>query len=118
MLYFLFYTQKMILEIKYIITIMDIQDINNIIVEISNLKNKELYYLQILTAKELYQTMKTLRTNKKKSRYTLPRMYALVKRIQNWVNQSLYGNDVNAFIQLFSTVETIRQKLSQKYQIR
>ena len=30
----------MILEIKHIITIMDIQDINNIIAEISNLKNQ------------------------------------------------------------------------------
>ena len=45
-------------------------------------------------------------------------MYALVKRIQKYINDSLYNNDVNVFIRLFSTLETIRQKLGQQYQIR
>ena len=45
-------------------------------------------------------------------------MYALVKRIQKYINASLYNNDVNVFIPLFSTVERIRQKIGQQYEIK
>ena len=62
--------------------------------------------------------MKVLRTNQGGVVTFYPKMYALVKRIQKYINDSLYNNDVNVFIQLFSTVETIRQKLSQEYQKR
>lgn len=45
-------------------------------------------------------------------------MYSLVKRIQKHINNSLYGNDVNLFIRLYSTVEAIRQRLGLEYQRR
>lgn len=45
-------------------------------------------------------------------------MYSLVKRIQKHINNSLYGNDVNLFIRLYSAVEAIRQRLGLEYQRR
>lgn len=45
-------------------------------------------------------------------------MYSLFKRIQKHINNSLYGNDVNLFIRLYSTVEAIRQRLGLEYQRR
>ena len=50
--------------------------------------------------------------------YVLPKIYALVKKIQKHINESLYGNNVNEFIQLFSAVEAIRQRLGVEYQKR
>ena len=51
-------------------------------------------------------------------RYVLPKMYSLIKKIQKAINASLYNNDINLFIQLFSNAEAIRQKLGQQYQIK
>ena len=93
---------------------MDTQDINNIIVEISNLKNQGIVLSPKLDCERLISDYEIIKDQSRKGRYTLPRMYALVKRIQNYVKESLYHNDVNAF----TTVETIRQKLNQEYQKR
>ena len=45
-------------------------------------------------------------------------MYSLIKRIQKAINASLYGNDINVFVRLFSIVESIRQKLGKQYEVR
>ena len=45
-------------------------------------------------------------------------MHSMVKRIQKYINASLYNNGVNVCIPLFSFVETIRHKLGQQYQMR
>ena len=57
-------------------------------------------------------------TQLKHGRYVLPKMYSLIKRIQKSINASLYNNDINLFVQLFSIVESIRKKLGQQYQVR
>ena len=54
----------------------------------------------------------------KHGRYVLPKMYSLIKRIQKSANASLYNNDINLFVQLFSVVEAVRKKISQEYEIR
>jgi len=54
----------------------------------------------------------------KHGRYVLPKMYSLIKRIQKAVNSSLYGNNINLFIRLFSIVEAIRKKLGGQYRVR
>ena len=97
---------------------MDIQDINNIIAEISNLKNQGIVLSENLDCERIMSDYKSIEDQSRKGRYILPKMYALVKRIQKYINDSLYNNDVNVFIPLFSTVKTIRQKLGQQYQIR
>ena len=93
---------------------MDIQDIKNIIAEISNLKNQGIILSENLDCERIILDYENIEDQSSKGRYILPKMYALVKRIQKYINDSLYGNDVNVFIQLFSTFETIRQKLGQQ----
>ena len=97
---------------------MDIQYINNIIIEISNLKNQGVVLSENLDRERIITEFEVINDQSKQGRYVLPKMYSLIKRIQKHINASLYNNDVNLFIQLFSTVETIRQKLSQQYEVR
>ena len=97
---------------------MDISDVNAIIEEISNLKNLGIVLPEDLNVDRITSEYENITYQSSKGRYVLPKMYALVKRIQKSINACLYGNDINAFITLFSTVEVIRQKLGQEYQKR
>ena len=106
------------LKIKYIITIMDIQDINVIIDEISNLKNRGIVLSENLNCESIMGEYENIAYQLSRGRYVLPKMYALVKKIQKHINESLYGNNVNEFIPLFSAVEAIRQRLGVEYQKR
>ena len=97
---------------------MDIKDVNDIIAEISNLKNRGIVLSEDLDCDRITSEYENIEYQSSKGRYVLPKMYAFVKRIQKSINACLYGNDINAFITLFSTVEAIRQKLGQEYQKR
>ena len=97
---------------------MDIQDINNIITEISNLKNRGIVLSEFLDTERILSEFDHINNQLKHGRYVLPKMYSLIKRIQKSINASLYNNDINLFIQLFSIVEAIRKKLGQQYQVR
>jgi tetrahydromethanopterin S-methyltransferase subunit F len=97
---------------------MDINDVNAIIAEISNLNNKGVLLSESLDCDRITSEYEDIEYQSSKGRYVLPRMYRLVKGIQKSINACLYGNDINVFITLFSTVEAIRQKLGQEYQKR
>ena len=87
---------------------MDIQDVNNIIAEISNLENRGIVLSKNLDTERIMSEFEHIDNQLKHGRYILPKMYSLIKRIQKSINASLY-NDINLFIQLFSIVEAIRR---------
>ena len=97
---------------------MDVQDINRIIVEITNLKNQGIVLSENLNTERIMSEFEHIDNQLKHGRYVLPKMYSLIKRIQKSINASLYNNDINLFIQLFSIVEAIRKKLGQQYEVR
>ena len=97
---------------------MDIEDINNMVTEISNLKNQGIVLSEFLDADRILYEFDQINIQLKHGRYVLPKMYSWIKRIQNAVNSSLYHNDINLFIRLFSIVEAIRKKLGAQYQVR
>lgn len=97
---------------------MEIQDINNIITEISKLKNQGIVLSDKLNSEEIMSEYMNIEYQLSRGRYVLGKMYALVKKIQKHTNASLYGNDANKFKALFSTVEAVRHKLSQEYEKR
>ena len=97
---------------------MDIEDVNVIIAEISNLKNRGIVLSENLNCERIMSEFEHIDDQSKRGRYVLPKMYSLIKRIQKSINACLYNNDINAFITLFSTVEAVRQKLGQEYQKR
>jgi len=97
---------------------MDIKDINDIIVEISNLRNLGIVLSEFLDTERILSEFEHIDNQLKHGRYVLSKMYSLIKRIQKSVNASLYNNDINAFVQLFSVVEAVRKKLGQEYEKR
>ncbi len=84
---------------------------NNIVTEISNLKNRGIVLSEFFDTERLLSEFDHINTQLKHGRYVLPKMYSPIKRIQKAVNSSLYNNDINLFIQLLSVVEGIRKKL-------
>ena len=97
---------------------MDIKDVNSIIAEISDLKNRGVVLSEDLDCDRISSEYEDIEYQFSKGRYVLPKMYRLVKGIQKSINACLYGNDIDVFVTLFSTVEAIRQKLGQEYQKR
>jgi hypothetical protein len=97
---------------------MEFQDITSIITEISNLKNQGIVLSEFLNEDRILNEFEQINIQLKHGRYVLPKMYSLIKRIQKAVNASLYNNDINLFIRLFSMVEAIRKKLGEQYQVR
>ena len=97
---------------------MDIEDINAIIAEISNLKNFGIVLSENLDTERIMSEFEHIDNQLKHGCYVLRKMYSLIKRIQKSINASLYDNDINLFIHLFSTVEAVRKKLGQEYQKR
>lgn len=97
---------------------MEYQDIQSIIAEISILKNQGIVLSDFLSEDRLLNEFEQINIQLKHGRYVLPKMYSLIKRIQNAVKVSLYNNDINLFIRLFSVVEAVRKKLGEQYQVR
>ena len=83
----------------------------NIVTEISNLKHQGVILSEFLDPDRLLYEFDQINLQLKHGRYVLPKMYSLIKRIQKAINSSLYGNNINLFIRLFSIVEAIRKKL-------
>ena len=97
---------------------MEIEDIKSIITEISNLRSQGIVLSEFLDPDRILYEFDQINIQMKHGRYVLPKMYSLIKRIQKAVNSSLYGNNINSFIRLFSIVEAIRKKLGVQYQVR
>ena len=97
---------------------MNLQDMSSIIFEISSLKNRGIVLSDFLDTERLLSEFNHISDQQKHGRYVLPKLYSLIKRIQKAVNASLYNNDINLFVHLFSTVEAVRKKLGDQYQIR
>ncbi len=97
---------------------MDIEDMNNIVNEILNLINQGIILSEFLDTERLLSEFDQINIQLKHGRYVLPKLYSLIKRIQKAVNASLYRNDINLLINLFSIVEGIRKKLGEQYQVR
>jgi len=97
---------------------MQIEDISSIITEISNLRSQGITLSDFLDGDIILHEFNQINTQMKHGRYVLPKMYSLIKRIQKAVNASLYNNNINSFIRLFSIVESIRKKLGSEYQVR
>ena len=97
---------------------MDTQDLKNIVTEISNLKNRGIVLSKDLNTETIILEFNRINDKLRHGYYVLPKMYSLIKRLQKSINSSLYGNDINSFIQLFSIVESVRQKLSQEYEMK
>ena len=62
---------------------------NNIVTEISNLKNQGIALSEFLDAERILSEFDHINTQLKHGRYVLPKMYSLIKRIQKSVNSSL-----------------------------
>ena len=97
---------------------MEFEDIKSIITEISNLRSQGIVLSDFLDGDRILYEFNQINMQMKHGRYVLPKMYSLIKRIQKAVNSSLYGNNINSFIRLFSIVEAIRKKLGVQYQVR
>ena len=97
---------------------MEIEDIKSIITEISNLRSQGIVLSEFLDPDRILYEFDQINIQMKHGRYVLPKMYSLIKRIQKAVNASLYNNNINSFIRLFSIVEAIRKKLGAQYQVR
>ena len=54
----------------------------------------------------------------RKNIYTLPKKYALVKRLQRAICESFTENDIDKIVPLFTIVETIRKNLGHEYEAR
>ena len=98
--------------------IMNIEDVNRIIDEISKLKTQGIVLSDFLDTERIMSEFEHIDSQLKHGRYVLPKMCSLIKRIQKAINASLHNNDINLFVQLFSIVESIRKKLGQQYQVR
>ena len=94
---------------------MDNHDLHLIISEISNLKNRGIKLSEDLNIDLITSEFSRIEDKLNHGYYILPKMYSLIKKIQASVNSSLFGNDINEFIQLFSIVESIRRKLGDEY---
>ena len=97
---------------------MDNQDLHLIISEISNLKNRGIKLSEDLNTDFITSEFSRIDSKLKHGYYVLHKMYSLIKKIQSSLNSSLFGNDINEFIQLFSIVESIRRKLGNEYNRR
>ena len=97
---------------------MNHEDVKVIIAEISNLKNLGISLSENLNCERIMSEFEHIEEQSRQNRYVLPKMYSLIKRIQKSINASLYNNDINAFVTLFSTVEAVRKKLGEEYQKR
>jgi len=60
---------------------MDIEDMKNIITEISNLKNQGIVLSEFLDAERILFEFDQINIQLKHGRYVLPKMYSLIKRI-------------------------------------
>jgi len=97
---------------------MQIEDISSIITEISNLRSQGVILNDFLDGDRILHEFNQIALQMKHGRYVLPKMYSLIKRIQKAVNASLYCNNINSFVRLFSIVESTRKKVGAQYQIR
>ena len=53
------------------------------------------------------------------NKYMLPKQYALIKRIQNSIKDSLaFSSDVSVFAPLYTIVERIRKELGYEYELK
>ena len=59
---------------------MDIQDLNNIIAEISNLKNRGIVLSEILDTERIMSEFENINNQFKHGRYVLSKMYSLIKK--------------------------------------
>jgi phosphomevalonate kinase len=97
---------------------MDNHDINNIISEITNLKKLGIVLSKDLDCDRIMDEFNQINDQLAHGRYVLPKMYSLIKRVQQAINSSLHNNDINLFIKLFNNAEKVRNKLGKQYQIR
>ena len=97
---------------------MNTKDIENIITEISKLKSQGIVLSNKLQPELILSEFEVIEQQQSRGRNVLPRCYSFIKQLQYATNESLYNNDINLFIGLFTTVETIRKKLGFLYEKR
>ena len=97
---------------------MNAEDINNILTEISKLQKQGITLSDRLSSQKILSDYKIITEQSARGRFTLAREYALVKRNYNVGLMSFFGNDINAFIALFTTVTIIQRKLGRLYEKR
>jgi hypothetical protein len=94
------------------------EDIKNIIDEISKLKNQGIVLTDKLDVENILSQYELIDQQSKKGRYTLPRSYAFIKRLQYAIHENLYNKDVKVFIELYTIVETIRKRLGHAFEVQ
>jgi len=97
---------------------MNPENINIIIDEISNLKKQQVQLSTKLNSETILSNFETIHEYSKMGRDTLSKEYMLIKQIQRAVNDSLYNNNIEVFVPLFTIVETIRKKLGDQYEMQ
>ena len=82
------------------------------------LKNQGVALPNKLDVKHILSQYELIDQHSKKGRYTLPKSYAFIKRLQHAINENLYSNDVRVFIGLYTIVEKIRQRVGSAFEIQ
>ena len=82
------------------------------------MKNQGIVLTDKLDVENILSQYELIDQQSRKGRYTLPRSYAFIKRLQHAVNENLYNNDVNVFIGLYTIVESIRKRLGSAFEVQ
>jgi hypothetical protein len=83
------------------------------------LKNQGVQLSEKLDCEKIKNDFEDIWESTRQNKYTLPRRYAYVKRIQSAIYDSLvYENDINKFVPLFTIVKAIRKDLGREYDDR
>ena len=97
---------------------MTIEDVDNIIAEISKLNHQGIQLCTKLYCEKIRDDFEEILEHTRQNRYVLPKKYAFVKRLQNAIYESFANNDINKFVPLFTIVETVRKSLGLEYELR
>ena len=91
---------------------MNSENINEVITEISNLNNQRNQLSDKLVCGKILSNFLYMKDNIQRNKYTLIKSYDFIKQIQHEMYDSLYENDVNNFVPLFTVMEKLEKSWS------
>ena len=98
---------------------MNSENMNSIIVEIAKLKNQDIKLSDGLNPDQIVSDFQDIEYGVNNNKYMLPKKYALIKKIQNSIRDSLsFSSDISVFVPLYTIVERIRKELGNEYELK